>query len=409
MTAGADTPSSSKTRSTTTSEAPHGTWLTLQQQPLVRSSPSTISSGRSIPSQKSSDVKLRYFTSSIEKGSGTPATWYDSHSGLARTIYRTKRIRRGSRHRSNPQPQLQGLFSAREDHATAPTSVDSNKSMIYGEVLDGIIRENQLDPSKPIESLSKYFADFRYSLYQPEHVMTDPIEEFLLERKAGHCEFFATTSVLLLRQMGVPARYVTGYAIQEYNPLLDMFVVRRRHAHAWAVAFIDGQWQTIDTTPSIWLEAEAEQSTFLQPVADVMSNLTFMFQVWWNDQKIEDYENYLYLIGLLLTLFILWRISRGEQVILDDDEEEEFEAGFKGPESPIIAVEELLTAEGFHRQPGELLSNWFSRIGHEELHKLLPLQQVALPSSRSRPGGTCRIAPRRGKRGGTTQRALSAG
>ena len=202
--------------------------------------------------------------------------------------------------------------------------------------------------------------------------MTDPIEEFLLERKAGHCEFFATTSVLLLRQMGVPARYVTGYAIQEYNPLLDMFVVRRRHAHAWAVAFIDGQWQTIDTTPSIWLEAEAEQSTFLQPVADVMSNLTFMFQVWWNDQKIEDYENYLYLIGLLLTLFILWRISRGEQVIFDDDEEE-FDAVFKGPESPIIAVEELLIAEGFHRQPGELLSNWFSRIGHEELHKLLPL------------------------------------
>jgi hypothetical protein len=272
-----------------------------------------------------------------------------------------------------PNPSYKVYFSAREDHATAPTSVDANKSMIYGEVLDGIIRENQLDPSKPIESLSKYFADFRYSLYQPEHVMTDPIEEFLLERKAGHCEFFATTSVLLLRQMGVPARYVTGYAIQEYNPLLDMFVVRRRHAHAWAVAFIDGQWQTIDTTPSIWLEAEAEQSTFLQPVADVMSNLTFMFQVWWNDQKIEDYENYLYLIGLLLTLFILWRISRGEQVILDDDEEEEFEAGFKGPESPIIAVEELLTAEGFHRQPGELLSNWFSRIGHEELHKLLPL------------------------------------
>ena len=272
-----------------------------------------------------------------------------------------------------PNPSYKVYYSPDARHLSLPTTIDTSESIIYGDMLARIVDEHNLDPNNPIESLDRYFSDFRYSLYQSEQIMTDPIEEFLLQRKAGHCEFFATTSVLLLRQMGIPARYVTGYAVQEYNPLLDMFVVRRRHAHAWAIAYVDGRWQTVDTTPSIWLETEADQSTFLQPVVDVMSNLTFMFQVWWNNQKLEDYEHYLYLIGLLLTLFILWRISRGEQVLLEEDPIGADQSSYRGPESPVASIELLLENEGFHRQPGEILSSWFNRIGHQELLALLPL------------------------------------
>jgi DNA-3-methyladenine glycosylase II len=64
--------------------------------------------------------------------------------------------------------------------------------------------------------------------------------------------------VLLLRQAGIPARYVVGYSAQEFSALEKAFLVRNRHAHAWAVALVDGHWVTVDTTPATWAEQEAE-------------------------------------------------------------------------------------------------------------------------------------------------------
>src|SRR5207253_2703424 len=74
----------------------------------------------------------------------------------------------------------------------------------------------------------------------------------------GHCEYFATATVLLLRQAGVPARYVVGYSAQEFSTLEGAFIVRNRHAHAWAQALVAGRWVVVDTTPSNWAEQEEQ-------------------------------------------------------------------------------------------------------------------------------------------------------
>jgi transglutaminase-like putative cysteine protease len=42
-----------------------------------------------------------------------------------------------------------------------------------------------------------------------------PLARFLLRTRSGHCEYFATATVLLLRQLGIPARYAVGYAVHE--------------------------------------------------------------------------------------------------------------------------------------------------------------------------------------------------
>ena len=41
------------------------------------------------------------------------------------------------------------------------------------------------------------------------------LDDFLNRSRAGHCEYFATATVLLLRAAGIPARYATGYSVQE--------------------------------------------------------------------------------------------------------------------------------------------------------------------------------------------------
>ncbi len=100
-------------------------------------------------------------------------------------------------------------------------------------------------------SIESYFhREFQYSLEFKPSRKGDPVEEFLLEKKAAHCEYFATAMVILLRYAGIPARYVTGYLVHEYNEHTCYYIVRDRDAHAWVEAFVDGHWVTFDPTPA---------------------------------------------------------------------------------------------------------------------------------------------------------------
>ena len=61
------------------------------------------------------------------------------------------------------------------------------------------------------------------------------MSRFLLRTRSGHCEYFATATVLLLRQLGIPARYAVGYAVHEATG--RKYVVRQRDAHAWCLVW----------------------------------------------------------------------------------------------------------------------------------------------------------------------------
>ena len=90
-----------------------------------------------------------------------------------------------------------------------------------------------------------------YTTRPPERPAgVDPVDDFLFNQPAGHCEFFASAAVLLLRAAGVPARYVTGFRGGEWNPIGGYVAVRGERAHAWAEAFVAGAgWTRVDATP----------------------------------------------------------------------------------------------------------------------------------------------------------------
>lgn len=99
-----------------------------------------------------------------------------------------------------------------------------------------------------IEFLENYFrnGDYRYSTV---YLATGDraIEQFLYEKKQGHCEFFASSFALLLRAAGVPCRLVGGYLGGEYNLLGGYYLVTEEKAHVWVEAYIDGSgWVRID-------------------------------------------------------------------------------------------------------------------------------------------------------------------
>ncbi|MGZ8941105.1 MAG: transglutaminase-like domain-containing protein, partial [Limisphaerales bacterium] len=123
------------------------------------------------------------------------------------------------------------------------------------------------------QAIVDFFQDkFRYTTYQTArrlglHAMT-PLSEFLTKTRAGHCEYFASATVLLLRHLKVPARYATGYAVPQDSMEDDFHIVRERHGHAWALAYIDGEWVEVDSTPAGWEQAEREEFPFYQDLKD---------------------------------------------------------------------------------------------------------------------------------------------
>ncbi|MBA3697238.1 MAG: lasso peptide biosynthesis protein [Planctomycetes bacterium] len=82
------------------------------------------------------------------------------------------------------------------------------------------------------------------------------IRNFLFGREAsdrrGHCQYFATSAVLLLRRAGHTARCVVGFASDEIDDRSVVF--RGLHAHAWIeVVNAQGRWQRFDPTPATYI------------------------------------------------------------------------------------------------------------------------------------------------------------
>ena len=98
-------------------------------------------------------------------------------------------------------------------------------------------------------------ANYGYTTEGVGH-LTDPIANFLFERKEGHCEYFSTAMVLMLRSLGIPSRPVNGFLGSQYNGYGDYYIVKEANAHTWVEVFFPGHgWLTFDPTPPMGPQA----------------------------------------------------------------------------------------------------------------------------------------------------------
>jgi protein-glutamine gamma-glutamyltransferase len=81
---------------------------------------------------------------------------------------------------------------------------------------------------------------------------THSADEFWFDRKEGFCEHIASSFVILMRALNIPARIVTGYQGGELNTIDNFWIVRQSDAHAWAEVWIAGQgWVRVDPTGAV--------------------------------------------------------------------------------------------------------------------------------------------------------------
>jgi hypothetical protein len=221
-----------------------------------------------------------------------------------------------------------------------------------------------------LRALDGYFqSEFRYSVWQnrPHALATNetPLTRFLLHTHSGHCEYFATATVLLLRRMGIPARYAVGYAVHEISG--TGYVVRQRDAHAWCLVWDHraGSWQDFDTTPASWVEEESRRASPWQKLSDLWSWLGFQFAKFrWGQTHLREY---LFLLLLPVLALLLYRIlvRRKQLRKRPDPADAEEPVLWPGLDSEFYLIERKLSERGMLRRENETLTDWLERATGE--------------------------------------------
>lgn len=231
------------------------------------------------------------------------------------------------------RPQLgDAMRSYRADFDDGQLEADSAKLLRYrdidsrlddlpwGEIEDG--RWRTVSPERAAVLVRERLGErCTYDLKQLPKPAEGPggvLRNFLFSRneadRRGHCQYFATAAVLLLRRAGHTARCVVGFASDENGDRGVVF--RGLHAHAWIeVVNAQGRWQRFDPTPSTYIRdriididfpteglpnnQDDQQPEDLPPVAvPVVAAMETMARQWW--------PLLLPLAGVLVVLIILF-------------------------------------------------------------------------------------------------------
>jgi protein-glutamine gamma-glutamyltransferase len=131
----------------------------------------------------------------------------------------------------------------------------------------------------------------------------DPVEDFVANHRTGHCEYFASALVLMLRSQGIPARMIVGYKGGVFNSVGQYYVVQQRHAHAWVESWIEndqvppgdlagppsdgGAWYRLDPTPGRELYTPVDEQTMTNRVAQAFDYVELL----WRDYVLSLNKN----------------------------------------------------------------------------------------------------------------------
>ena len=145
-----------------------------------------------------------------------------------------------------------------QNYLEVPDGLDTVKSLAVSicsnNLQNAASSENELRLYKAALVREWMNKNTTYSLQLPELPQgIDAIEYFVGESRMGYCMHYASASVMLLREMGVPARLATGYVVYKGDFLRVSSgysaQVKDDRAHAWVEIYLDGLgWFPVEVT-----------------------------------------------------------------------------------------------------------------------------------------------------------------
>jgi hypothetical protein len=245
-------------------------------------------------------------------------------------------------------------------------TVPTNEAPALGQIISEMKISGATEERKLLAVKQFFAAQFSYSTWlgsdKVARTNETALSRFLLHSRSGHCEYFATATVLLLRELGIPARYAIGYAVHE--PSGHGYVVRERDAHAWCLVWNGPaqRWEDFDTTPASWVAEEGKRASAIQWFSDFWSWVRYQIaKLRWGQTNLRQYILWALIPVLALLLYqIIFR--RGRRRRPQSKTGKSAAAIFwPGLDSEFYLLERKLAARGVPRQPSEPLSDWLTR------------------------------------------------
>ena len=237
----------------------------------------------------------------------------------------------------NVKPKDMDVSGVNPDFLDVP---EKNKQVL-DEICEEIGLNEDMTENEIVAEVSQFFIDnYPYTLkpgQTPEG--EDFINYFLTENKKGFCAHFASSATLLFRNMGIPARYIEGYAfsmetvfasdpVEDLNPddyyygfsLLGEAPVMEvevndSQAHAWVEIYVDGfGWRNIEVTPGSNEETDEDSfwtafSRILQGDINASDNTNDTGNIL-NNINLRRYSWIIYVVLLLILLFMIAALLR---------------------------------------------------------------------------------------------------
>lgn len=200
------------------------------------------------------------------------------------------------------------------------------------ELADNITKgyNNDYDKAKAIEIYLKSNIDYSYSTDLPDDG-EDIIDNFLFKTKEGFCTYSATSMIIMLRSVGIPARYVKGFVIREKEKEdADNIVLQNNNkkqeesknnkrtvtgynAHAWVEAYLEGYgWLPFEPTSGFNFVQETKKIDYLKkPQTDIEdTQIDDLTNKNVKEKKIPTSYIIIFLITLKLVISVLLITSR---------------------------------------------------------------------------------------------------
>lgn len=149
------------------------------------------------------------------------------------------------------------------------------------------LTEGLTEPEQIADRIVEHFrTGFVYTL-DPPRGPGEPLVNFLLRSKAGHCEYFASAAAMMLAARGIPARLVTGSYGGEVGAFSNVVVVRGTNLHAWVEAELDGTgFQVVEPTPPSGVPPATARVSWWKRLVTVGREIEFFY-----DRRIIGFDS----------------------------------------------------------------------------------------------------------------------
>jgi transglutaminase-like putative cysteine protease len=188
---------------------------------------------------------------------------------------------------SRPSVRYQVSVAKEEPRAAGENSIDPAR--VLPEIRDYAwkLTEGLTDPREIADRIVEHFrTGFVYTL-EPPRGTGEPLVNFLLRSKAGHCEYFASAAAMMLAARGVPARLVTGSYGGEVGAFSSVVVVRGANLHAWVEAELDGSgFQVVEATPPSGVPPATARVSWWKRLVTVGREIEFFY-----DRRIIGFDS----------------------------------------------------------------------------------------------------------------------